>query len=425
MQNHSGVSATASDTTSVSLFRAQLIVLVVAYTLLVYGGIFVLTRAILADSLRAQAASYIDLVLTTRQWNASHGGVWVLKREGVGANEYLRSLGITPEITTEDGAELVLRNPSAMTRELSELTQEGTGVVFHLVGEDPLNPANAPDEWEALGLTTIDTGTTWADTFERTPGQAGTYRYIEPLTVDASCMGCHTTEQGYSVGQRKGGLSVAIPTADYDRQVARFAYVLSALAALTLAIGIGIVLTMVTRLRVRLNAANSQLRTMAVTDELTGIHNRRATLNRLAEEFERSERAKEPLSVISLDLDHFKNINDVHGHATGDCALQEFAKRTQSVIRTYDVFGRVGGEEFLVIAPGTTLADADTLAGRILTATRQTPLTDCSKTITMTASAGVSELRDSDQNVDSLLIRADEALYQAKAAGRDQVSLET
>jgi len=425
LSNGDGAPMTSADSGGVNRFRIQLIVLIVVYTLIVYGGIFVLTRTILADSLRAQAASYIDLVLTTRQWNASHGGVWVLKREGVEPNAFLRSLGIDPEITTEDGAELVLRNPSAMTREMSELTEEGRGIIFHLVGENPLNPANAPDEWEASGLAEIDEGGSWAETFVRTPGQTPVYRYIEPLIVDTSCMGCHTSEQGYSVGQRKGGLGVSIPTTTFDSQMRRFSIVLSALAVFTLAIGVGIALTMVTRLRTRLHVANSQLQIMAVTDELTGILNRRATLARLAEEFERSKRTDDPLSVISLDLDHFKNINDVHGHATGDCALREFTERVQSVTRNYDVFGRVGGEEFLVLAPNTTLAEASALGERILNAMRRVPLTDCPGTVTMTASAGVAQLDEADLNYDALLMRADEALYRAKSAGRDQVNTDS
>lgn len=405
----------------VSTFRIQLVLLITAYTLLVYGGIFILTRTMLTDSLRTQAESYLDLVVTAREWNALHGGVWVLKSEGVEANEYLRQLGVDPEIETATGSELVLRNPSPMTREISELTQQGSGVTFRLIGENPLNPANAPDGWELRGLEQIDAGQEWAETFERSPGTRGAYRYVRPLYVDSSCIGCHTAEQGYSPGMRKGGLSISIPLDDYDRQVRSFATALSALAILTLLVGLGIALTMVTRLRVRLNEANRRLRIMAVTDELTGVGNRRATLDRLSEELERGRRSNEPLSVISLDLDHFKNINDMYGHATGDCALREFVERVQSAIRAYDVFGRVGGEEFLILAPRTTQAEASALAERVLSAIRSAPLANCSRPIRLTASAGVAQSLASDTSADALLVRADEALYRAKAAGRDQV----
>ncbi len=92
-------------------FSIQLIALTILYTLVVYGGILLLTRSMFVDSLRVKAASYLDLVKTAREWNADHGGVWVLEREDVRANEYLRQLGVDPETETVDGRTLVLATP--------------------------------------------------------------------------------------------------------------------------------------------------------------------------------------------------------------------------------------------------------------------------------------------------------------------------
>ena len=104
---------------------------------------------------------------------------------------------------------------------------------------------------------------------------------------------------------------------------------------------------------------------MSVTDELTGIHNRRFIMERLGEEFQKSKRTNTPLAAIMLDLDHFKDINDTYGHPFGDVVLKTVTDRIKGSLRAYDLFGRVGGEEFLILAPLTPLADATGLAERV------------------------------------------------------------
>lgn len=404
----------------VGRFSIKLIALIVLYTLVAYGAILLLTRSMLIDSLRVKAASYLDLVKTTREWNAGHGGVWVLEREDVRANKYLRQLGVNPETETVDGSTLVLRNPSPMTRELAELTKRRGGIFFRLVSENPLNPYNAADLWEEEALRAIDNGAPWVDTFDET-SSTRVYRYIEPLIIDESCLSCHTPARGYSVGMRKGGLSVSIPTAGFDRHMRNLIGMLSALALFTLAVALAVLRAMLKDLRSRLDDANASLHLLATTDALTGVANRRTLLARLGEEFERSRRSERPLSVVEFDLDHFKDVNDVHGHAAGDCALREFVQRTRSVIRAYDVFGRIGGEEFLLIAPDTTTETAAALAERVLDKLRSEPCTACSRIIRMTASAGVAGATPSDEDAETLLSRADHALYEAKRLGRDRV----
>ncbi len=167
------------------------------------------------------------------------------------------------------------------------------------------------------------------------------------------------------------------------------------------------------------------------TDVLTGWHNRRYLSVRLVEELARARRDQSGLVCLMLDVDHFKRINDTWGHAAGDAVLQELAHRIESQVRASDVAARFGGEEFIVLLPGTEVSSAKLLAERIRQAISESPITlPCKDTVTVTASIGISEVRpkpgDADLKTvgDSLIARADVALYAAKSAGRDRVVIE-
>ena len=167
----------------------------------------------------------------------------------------------------------------------------------------------------------------------------------------------------------------------------------------------------------RLRRANQRLQQLSRTDALTGLANRFELNRRLLEYHARAERYQRPLAVIMFDLDHFKAINDAHGHLTGDRVLQTFAGCVQASVRVTDCAGRWGGEEFLVLCPDASAEQAAAFAERICAATRALrPTLD----LAISVSAGVAAL-DTDESVDSLLQRADEALYAAKSGGRDRV----
>ncbi len=404
----------------VLLFRVQMTILVALYTLLAFGGIYLLTRTFLLDSVRNQAASYASLVLDTRTWNASNGGVWVLKGPGVESNPYLEDLGIPADIETVDGQILTLRNHSTMTREISEISHTHRGVWFHLTALDFLNPTNAPDEWESAALSRIMDGETTVDGIDLLDGQR-TYRYAERLRVDESCLECHR-DQGYKVGDTGGAVTVNIPMHETDSQLRRAGVALAALGALTLSLSLLVMFYLTNRMQQRIEHANTRLETAAITDALTGVLNRGATLARLAEELERARRDGSALSVVMLDLDNFKRINDTYGHAAGDCALQEFVTRTRDTVRAYDVFGRIGGEEFLIVSPGTDAQTAYGLAFRVLEHLRSRPI-GCDEALALTASAGIAEAHPGDERIDVLLARADAALYRAKDLGRDRAEV--
>nr|WP_247739675.1 diguanylate cyclase [Endozoicomonas sp. G2_2] len=169
-----------------------------------------------------------------------------------------------------------------------------------------------------------------------------------------------------------------------------------------------------------LTEAHEQLSRVATIDELTGLGNRRLLMTQLDHEIERGRRYDAPLSVALLDLDHFKQLNDMHGHAVGDAALRHFAQLAEDSLRGSDLIGRWGGEEFLLLLPDTCAADAVTTLNRLLTKIRDTPVSHEDEAIRLSASAGVAE-SDCQESAEAIIHRADSALYRAKAAGRDRV----
>lgn len=169
-----------------------------------------------------------------------------------------------------------------------------------------------------------------------------------------------------------------------------------------------------------LKRVEEELRALSITDSLTGIHNRRYFQDRLKAEMVRLNRSSGALSLIMLDIDHFKRINDQYGHGVGDGVLQELCKRIGQRVRRTDVFCRLGGEEFVVLCPNTDGEQAYSLAMELWQSLRNAPMTPVG---IVTASFGVASWRI-DEGIDGLLLRADSAVYVAKQAGRDRVESE-
>jgi diguanylate cyclase (GGDEF)-like protein len=164
---------------------------------------------------------------------------------------------------------------------------------------------------------------------------------------------------------------------------------------------------------------------MAITDALTGLYNRRRFHDVLTKEFERSKRYTNAFSIIMLDLDHFKPVNDDYGHQAGDTVLKEIAKILLKSIREIDTVSRYGGEEFVLLLPNTNKEGAFNLAERIRNAIEKNRLA-CIENREVTASIGISGVPDADIDTEDKLIRcADFALYQAKRNGRNRIETAT
>ncbi|WP_405238148.1 GGDEF domain-containing protein [Lentisalinibacter orientalis] len=178
------------------------------------------------------------------------------------------------------------------------------------------------------------------------------------------------------------------------------------------------------------NAVNrARLLRSGITDVLTGWHNRRYLQTRLREELARARRDGSPLTLLLIDIDHFKRVNDNHGHLAGDLVLTEVAQRIESRIRASDVAARYGGEEFVLLLPDTDAVPGRSLAERLRAAVAERPVALADGTeLALTISAGLATVTPSRADEDlktlaeSLLARADVALYEAKSAGRDRVA---
>ncbi|WP_423761893.1 GGDEF domain-containing protein [Burkholderia sp. NLJ2] len=171
-----------------------------------------------------------------------------------------------------------------------------------------------------------------------------------------------------------------------------------------------------------LQRTNEKLEYMAATDPLTGAANRRRFIERVEAEIARARRNGAPFSLLALDLDHFKAVNDSYGHQTGDQVLQRFVKKCLDAIRPYDGVARVGGEEFMVLLPQAALDTACLVGERIRAAIAGTPFENGDgKPIEVTVSVGISEFGRDGETIDAILRKADERLYEAKHQGRNRV----
>jgi two-component system cell cycle response regulator len=173
--------------------------------------------------------------------------------------------------------------------------------------------------------------------------------------------------------------------------------------------------------RLRTNVARSM--EMAVTDPLTGLYNRRHMDNQLEIQLANADARGSPLSILTLDVDFFKPINDTHGHDVGDRVLKELARRLKEQVRTIDLCCRIGGEEFLIVIPGTQIQVGFTVAERLRRIIAAVPFDvgASSGPLAITVSIGVAGYESTGDTSEIILKRADDALYKAKKSGRNRV----
>ncbi len=164
----------------------------------------------------------------------------------------------------------------------------------------------------------------------------------------------------------------------------------------------------------------------SITDPLTGIFNRAFIMEVLERELKRAQRHGDPLSVVFLDLDHFKSVNDNHGHAVGDLVLRTISQRVLQSLRPEDYFGRFGGEEFLLVLPATPLEGAVLVVKRLRELVSRDPVLAGGVALNITLSAGITRLAgDQSATAKDLVSRADRALYRAKENGRDRIEVDS
>jgi diguanylate cyclase (GGDEF)-like protein len=384
----------------------------------IFGLVSVTNRQLIFEQARAEARELFKSIIMARKWNAGYGGVYVEKKPGVESNPFLDN----PDIRTVDGRIFTKKNPAAMTREISELAAREDLFTFHITSLNLLNPNNKPDEFEVRALRLFEKGE--KEAFEEETRNNGSYfRYMAPLYVEKECLECHA-KQGYAVGEIRGGISVTFNISDILRIQKSNTIIIAFLAILAISSLLGIIFFFVFRLSKKISDTRQQIENMAISDALTGLFNRRHIMERFTEELERAKRLHKNLGCIMIDIDNFKTVNDTHGHLVGDKILREVSDILRNSIRTYDIAGRYGGEEFLVVLPDTDFEDARLLAERIRTSIKTKPLekSDLTPAITPTISLGVTSIRNTDISIDNMIKRADDGLYAAKNSGKDKVA---
>lgn len=388
----------------------------------VFWGFYYRSTELIETQLLHQGQSFFQEVVLTRQWAANHNGVYVRLEPGAAPNPYLLKIpGLKVVIRDESGQPYMLKNPALITREISELAAQKGLFRFHITSLDPLNPANAPDPFETESLRKFAAGAKESFSYESREGEVY-FRYMAPLVTEKSCLVCHA-QQGYKEGDIRGGISVTSSATETAGKIRESRFFLMLAAALIVLLILTIIYLVARSFIKELKTAETKLVEMATQDFLTGLLNRRETFRRLDEELQRSRRLAVPFSVLLLDLDHFKQVNDSHGHSAGDLVLQTVASVLRRGVRPYDLCCRHGGEEFLVVLPETALTGAAGIAERLRSDIEQQVISlPDGQTLQVTASIGAAALAG-DETIDQLIIRADEAMYQAKQGGRNRVCL--
>jgi diguanylate cyclase (GGDEF)-like protein len=390
-------------------------------TLLCLLAIFLWTSARTSNLIHEQflfrARAQFDGIVLAREWNSHYGGVYVEKKNGLHSNPHLKN----PDITTRDGRVFTNIIPAQMTREISEISQQQGKLIFHITSLDPINPINRADDFERDALQQFAAGTKEVFTIEER-GHRSYYRYMAPLLVSKDCLNCHL-HQGYRLGDVRGGISVSFDIEDLHRKLQKNNMLILFLGASATLVLLSAICYFTINLIRKLVAARKKIEFLAITDGLTRLLNRRHVMERFEEEFERCQRFDEQLSCIMFDLDHFKRVNDEHGHQSGDEVLRSVAAMVQENVRAYDIAGRFGGEEFIIVLPQADLESCLMFAERLRSQVEKAPIpvNDGTTTLKVTISLGVAALRGEDSSVNDLIRRADEALYRAKKNGRNRV----
>lgn len=357
---------------------------------------------------RVKGSSLAHLFKVMRDWNDSHvAAVSIVAGENVDL------------FSKEEGCSDRKDNGTAyMTKLLGEkLEMEGTNLIFSSL--HPLNPENYPDDWTFRALNHIKVS---AEFIEHVGDE---YRYLSQLRSDASCFKCHE-DTGDGV---QGGLGFIFPEKEIEGILSKvygdskklylsFFLVSSGLAVLAVYIYryYSVVL-------LRSYLRSKELKKEYSIDSLTGVMTRKSILGALTERLKLAKRDNKSLSLLMIDLDNFKSVNDTYGHLAGDIVLREVATSIRTALREKDLLGRFGGEEFIVVLPDTGRVEAISVAERVRQSVYAEEITVASeKSIGVSVSVGVAEssvLRTNSKN--ELLESADKAMYRAKRGGRNKV----
>lgn len=373
------------------------------------------TRSLAVNTAKAYLATVVDI----REWNAGHDGIYVFA-DKVEPNPYLKDP--LRDLETSEGYLLTKLNPAYMTRLLGEVTLENSGIGFRLTSLWPINPDNAPDDWEKEALEIFEQGEQ-SEWYEAGINSDKQLRYMEPLYLTEDCLDCHG-DQGYEVGQLRGGLVVSLsyePFLLIQRSQMKSVIIRYAIFAFILLASASVFTgkTLSDERKKRNYAV--QLEQLSRIDELTGLLNRRALMDELDRSIQSAIDGNSPLSIILFDLDDFKLVNDNYGHLVGDLILKHSAAIVQGNVRGVDSVGRFGGDEIMVVLPGLSGETAEKVKERIKKAMDDTPFNYQDLLLYQRLSGGVGTLSAGDKEAldlekirQNLIQTADGELYREK-----------
>ena len=377
-----------------------------------------------------QALTLYNSVVTMREWSSNHGAIYIKAHDNIKPNPYL----IDNHTFTKDNELLIKINPAWMTRQISEMSNEKQKYYFKITSLNPMNPINAPDEFEKRALKYLQNNKN--ETYY-TSMNKDRYNFLGSLKVETSCLNCHST-QNYQLGDVIGGLRVSIPTDYYNEKneiVESKANILYFVTFFTSIVFIIIITFTIHSIYVRelnilklnktleskvnqrtkeLREANKKLLKISTIDYLTNLSNRRHFFEIGSKAFLLAKRENKNISIICIDIDFFKQINDTYGHDIGDEVLKFVANKMIKSVRKSDIVARTGGEEFTILLHNTDENSALIIAEKLRTSIENNNYTKDDLEVKVTISLGISQLKGDDEELDFIISRADKALYIAK-----------
>ena len=377
-----------------------------------------------------QALTLYNSVVTMREWSSNHGAIYIKAHDNIKPNPYL----IDNHTFTKDNELLIKINPAWMTRQISEMSNEKQKYYFKITSLNPMNPINAPDEFEKRALKYLQNNKN--ETYY-TSMNKDRYNFLGSLKVETSCLNCHST-QNYQLGDVIGGLRVSIPTDYYNEKneiVESKANILYFVTFFTSIVFIIIITFTIHSIYVRelnilklnktleskvnqrtkeLREANKKLLKISTIDYLTNLSNRRHFFEIGSKAFLLAKRENKNVSIICIDIDFFKQINDTYGHDIGDEVLKFVANKMIKSVRKSDIVARTGGEEFTILLHNTDENSALIIAEKLRTSIENNNYTKDDLEVKVTISLGISQLKEDDEELDFIISRADKALYIAK-----------
>ncbi|HEU0282776.1 MAG TPA: diguanylate cyclase, partial [Gallionella sp.] len=370
----------------------------------------------------AEAKANLKRDMALLLWSTDHGGIYLRVNENIKPSPFLANIP-DRDIPAPNGEMLTLQNPVASLREIKLKQGELYGELAHVTGLKYLNSINAPDSWEKKALGIIDK--TLQDFSEVTTIDGKAYlRMMQPMIMEEGCMKCHAWT-GIKIGELRGGTDIAIPLERYQSIAQREENNIAATHAGILLLGLVLIgfISRQSRLRIQESIQYQQeLEHLAYVDSLTGLLNRRRFYELAEQELVRALRHERPLSILMIDVDKFKRINDTYGHATGDRVLQKLSDVFRKVVREIDFICRMGGEEFAILLTETDQVRAMEVAERLRASTENTELNlKGEASLHFTISIGIASLSRQADKIDAIISLADGALYEAKETGRNRV----